>query len=72
VFNTGLAFSGYELGIEDSFTLNYLIVNAGSASSGQVEAALQAASSAWAHGQGPASTNLVGALQDGRTWFTDQ
>ena len=72
VFNTGLWFAGYQVSIYDSLTLNYLIVNAGSASSAQAETALQAASSAWANGQGPASTNLIGALNDGQPWFNDE
>ena len=60
------------MSIYDSLTFNYLIVNAGSASSPQVEAALQAAGGAWADGQGPASTNLVGALQDRQPWFNQE
>ncbi len=72
VFNKGLSFNSYEVSIYDSITLNYLIVNAGTASSAQVEAALQAASGAWANGQGPASTNLAGALSDGQPWFNNE
>jgi hypothetical protein len=72
VFNTPLSFNSYEVSIYDSVTINYLIVNAGSASAAQVEAALQTASAAWANGQGPASTNLVGALSDAQPWFNNE
>lgn len=67
-----LSFNWVELSIDDSVTFNYLIVNAGSAGSAQVEAALKASGSAWAKGQGPQSANFTGALSDEQTWFNDQ
>ena len=69
---TGLGFFGVELGVEDQFTLNYLIVNAGSTSSAKAQTALEQVGAAWANGQGPVSTNFVGALQDGQTWLSDE
>jgi hypothetical protein len=62
-----------EIGLEDQFTLNYLIVNAGSTTSAKAQAALEQAGAAWASGQGPASTNFVGALEDSnQPWFNGQ
>src|ERR1700722_19460146 len=54
------------------FIFNYMIVNAGSASENDVNVALKNASIAWANGQGPASANLTGALEDGQNWFNDE
>jgi hypothetical protein len=59
VWSHVLSFSLVELGAEDSVTLNYLIVKAGSVNSAQSEAALQAAGRAWANGQGPPSANRL-------------
>jgi hypothetical protein len=67
-----LAILGVVLEPGNQFVFNYLIVNAGSANQAQAEAGLKRASAAWANGQGPASTNLTGALQDGQTWFNDE
>lgn len=61
-----------EIGTNDQCIFNYLIVNAGSTTSAKAQAALEHAGAAWASGQGPASNNFVGALQDGQTWFTDE
>lgn len=64
---------GIEIGVNDQFTLNYLIVNAGSTTSAKAQAALERAGAAWASGQGPASTNFAGALEDGnQPWFDGQ
>lgn len=72
LIETGLGFQGIELGLADQFTFNYMIVNAGSTTPAKAEAALQAAGAAWANGQGPASTNLVGALEDSQPWFNNE
>lgn len=76
-FNSGnypidLAILGVDLEPGNQFVFNYLIVNAGSSKPAQAEAALQKASVAWANGQGPASTNLIGALADGQPWFNEE
>ena len=68
-----LALLGIDLEPGIPFVFNYLIVNAGSASEGDVSGALQNASILWSNGQGgPASANLTGALEDGQTWFNDE
>ena len=67
-----LAFLGIDLEPGNQFVFNYMIVNAGSAKPGEITTALQNASVAWASGQGPASNNLTGALEDGQTWFNDE
>jgi hypothetical protein len=56
----------------DECVFNYLIVNAGSANGVDVVRALINASVAWASGQGPASTNFTGALEDGQTFFNQE
>jgi hypothetical protein len=56
----------------DQVVVNYMIVNAGSTNPGAAQTALQNAAIAWAGGQGPASKNFIGALQDGQTWFNDE
>jgi hypothetical protein len=67
-----LAILGVDLEPGNQFVFNYMIVNAGSAKQGDVEMALQKASADWANGEGPASNNLTGALEDGQTWFNDE
>ncbi len=68
-----VALLGIDLEPGIPFVFNYLIVNAGSASEGNVFAALENASILWSNGQGgPASANLTGALEDGQTWFNDE
>jgi hypothetical protein len=72
-FSINLALLGIDIEPGIPFVFNYLIVNAGSASEGDVHSALQNASNLWANGQGgPASANLTGALEDGQTWFNDE
>ncbi len=56
----------------DQCVFNYLIVNAGSANGVDVVRALINASVDWANGQGPPSTNLTGALEDGQTFFNQE
>ncbi len=63
---------GVDLGPGEQLVFNYMIVNAGSAKAADIEAALKQTSQAWASGQGPASTNFIGALEDGQTWFNDE
>ena len=66
-FSINLALLGIDIEPGIPFVFNYLIVNAGSASEGDVFGALQNASILWANGQGgPASANLTGALEDGQ------
>ncbi len=65
-------FDSYEVSMYDSLMLNYMIVNAGSTTMAKTQTALEQAGAAWAAGQGPSSSNFVGALQDGQNWFTDQ
>jgi hypothetical protein len=71
-FQVDLAFPGLDANPGDNIIFNYLIVNAGSAKQGAVEAALQNASTLWANGQGPASVNLTGALSDAQPWFNNE
>ena len=61
-------FDSYEVSMYDSL----MFVDAGSTTMAEAQTALGQAGAAWAAGQGPSSTNLVGALQGGQTWFTDQ
>jgi hypothetical protein len=68
-----LALLGIDLEPGISFVFNYMIVNAGSASEGDVSGAIQNASILWSNGQGgPASANLTGALEDGQNWFNNE
>ena len=71
-FPVNLRFSSYPVNTGDQVVVNYMIVNAGSTKPGAAQTALQNAAIAWASGQGPASKNFIGALQDGQTWFNDE
>jgi hypothetical protein len=72
-FVIDLALPGIDVIPELPIVFNYMIVNAGSASEGDVSGALQNASILWSNGQGgPASANLTGALEDGQNWFNDE
>jgi hypothetical protein len=71
-FAINLAILGVDLEPGASLVFNYMIVNAGSTNASAAQTALKAAGAAWANGAGPASTNLVGALQDGQTFFTTE
>jgi hypothetical protein len=53
--------SGIDIGQDDSLVFNYLIVNAGSANSDEVRAALKAAGAAWLNGGGPSAPPLLSA-----------
>jgi hypothetical protein len=53
--------SGIDIGQDDSLVFNYLIVNAGSANSDEVRAALKAAGAAWVNGGGPPAPPLASA-----------
>lgn len=67
-----LSFSGIEVGQDDSFLLNYLILNAGSASSAEVQTALQNLGINWANGQGPTPPQTASALGAGHDWFNTE
>ena len=71
-FPVNLRFSSWPVNTGDQVAVNYMIVNAGSTTQGAAQTALQKAAIAWAGGQGPASKNFIGALQDGQTWFNDE
>jgi len=67
-----MSFTGVEIGQDDSFIFNYLIVNAGSATSDEVRAALEAVGAAWSSGGGPAAPHLASANGIDTDWLVAQ
>ena len=67
-----LSFTGVEIGQDDSFAFNYLIVNAGSATTDEARAALEAVGAAWANGGGPAAPHLATANGVDTDWLVAQ
>ena len=59
--SVNLSLSGIDINQDDSFVFNYIIVNAGSANSDEVRAALEAVGAAWANGGGPPAPPLTSA-----------
>jgi hypothetical protein len=67
-----MSFTGVEVGQDDSFIFNYLIVNAGSATTDEVRAALEAVGVAWSSGGGPPAPHLATANGIDTDWLVAQ